>query len=239
MTRISVIIPALDEEGAIGTVVAELVALRSRAGAPEEPLLEEVVVADNGSTDRTAAVAGAAGATVVSSPVRGYGSACLTAMRYLEERPSGPPDVVVFVDGDGSNVAGELADLVAPIERGEAELVIGSRKRRADPGSLTVPQRFGNELAVFLLKRIYRVSYTDLGPFRAIRWSALQRLEMEDPNYGWTVEMQVKAAKLGISFREVDVLNRSRIAGESKVAGTVRGVVGAGYKIVWTLLRYR
>lgn len=236
MLKVSVLIPALNEEGAIGVVVSELVAL---AGPDGKRYLDEVVVGDNGSTDRTADVARAAGATVVAAPVRGYGSACLAGMAHLRRRPKGPPDVVVFVDGDGSNVAAELPDLVAPIAAGRADLVIGSRVRRAEPGSLTPPQRFGNELASFMLRRLYRAETTDLGPFRAIAWPALMQLRMEDPNYGWTVEMQVKAAKAGLRVAEVDVQNRPRIAGESKVAGTVRGVVGAGYKIIWTILRYR
>jgi len=231
-----VLIPALDEEGAIGTVVRDLLAVKQQDG---RRWLQEVVVGDNGSTDRTAEVARAAGATVVLAPVRGYGSACLAGMAHLRARPEGPPDIVVFVDGDGSNEATELVSLVQPIMQGQADMVIGSRVRRARPGSLTAPQRFGNELASFLLRRMYKTQTTDLGPFRAISWSALMDLRMEDPNYGWTVEMQVKAAKQGLRVAEVDVQNLSRIAGESKVAGTVRGVVGAGYKIVWTILRYR
>jgi glycosyltransferase involved in cell wall biosynthesis len=234
--KVSVLIPALDEEGAIGAVVSGLVALVDAAG---RPYLDEVVVGDNGSTDRTAEVARAAGATVVSAPVRGYGSACLAGMAHLRRRPQGPPDVVVFVDGDGSNAAEELPALVAPIAEGAADLVIGSRVRRAEPGSLTAPQRFGNQLASLMLRRLYGARTTDLGPFRAVAWPALMALQMEDPNYGWTVEMQVKAAKRGLRVVEVDVQNRPRIAGASKVAGTVRGVVGAGYKIIWTILRYR
>jgi glycosyltransferase involved in cell wall biosynthesis len=227
---VSVVIPALDEEGAIGHVVRDLLAVGG---------LDEVVVADNGSTDRTEQVAREAGAVVVSAPKRGYGAACLAGLAYLRERDAGPPDIVVFVDGDGSNVASELPALIKPIQDGDAELVIGSRKRFADPDSLTFPQRFGNDLATFLLRRIYRMSYTDLGPFRAITWDALERIGMVDEDYGWTVEMQIKAAKLQVPVREVDVHNKGRIAGKSKVAGTVRGVVGAGYKILWTIFRYR
>lgn len=226
---IAVVIPALDEEEAIGRVVSELAALGD---------VGEVVVADNGSRDRTAERATAAGATVVFEGERGYGAACLAGLEYLRRRPSGPPQVVVFVDGDGSNEVAELPALVAPIRAGEADLVIGSRSRRADPGSLTFPQKFGNVLATRLLNLLYGVHYTDLGPFRAVSWSALERIGMVDRDYGWTVEMQVKAARLSMSVREVDVSNRARIAGKSKVAGTVRGVVGAGYKIIWTILKY-
>lgn len=234
--HIAVVIPALDEEGAIGHVVRGLVTLTDEAGAR---LVDEVVVADNGSRDRTGAVARDTGATVVVARERGYGSACLEALAYLRTRRGGPPDVVVFVDGDGSNDTSELPALVAPIRRGDAELVIGSRKRRADPGSLTVPQRFGNELASGLLRTLYGAPATDLGPFRAVTWAALERIAMVDRNYGWTVEMQIKAAKLGIRTAEVDVRNVARIAGQSKVAGTVRGVAGASYKILATLWKYR
>lgn len=233
--RITALIPALDEEGAIGAVVRGLLGVSDAGGR----VLEEVVVADNGSSDRTAEVARAAGATVVSAPVRGYGTACLTGMAYLRDRAGGPPDVLLFVDGDGSNRAEELVDLVAPIVEGRADMVIGSRARLATEGSLTPPQRFGNELASLLLRRMYGTRTTDLGPFRAVRWSSLMDLHMEDPNYGWTVEMQVKAAQHGLRVEEVDVHNEHRIAGQSKVAGTVRGVVGAGYKIIWTIFKYR
>jgi glycosyltransferase involved in cell wall biosynthesis len=227
--RVSVVIPALDEEGAIGGVVRGVLA----TGA-----VEEVVVGDNGSRDRTAEVARAAGATVVDAPRRGYGSACLAALAYLRARASGPPEIVVFVDGDGSNDSSELPRLIEPILRGEAELVIGARGRRSVPGSMTFPQRFGNVLATRLLRSLYGVHYTDLGPFRAIAWGALERIEMADPDYGWTVEMQVKAARLGVPVREIDVANLRRVAGKSKVGGTVRGVAGAGYKILSTIFKY-
>jgi glycosyltransferase involved in cell wall biosynthesis len=229
---IAVVIPALDEEDAIGDVVAGFLALE-RGGAAA---VGTVVVADNGSKDRTAERATRSGAVVVVEPERGYGAACLAAIRHLEERP---PDIVVFADGDGSNDPRDLEALVAPIVSGEAELVIGSRERRADKGSLTLPQRFGNVLASRMMNVLYGMHYTDLGPFRAIAWPALARIDMRDRDYGWTVEMQVKAAKRGVRVREVDVRNKARIAGRSKVAGTIRGVVGAGYKIVWTILRYR
>ncbi|MCK6548089.1 glycosyltransferase family 2 protein [Myxococcota bacterium] len=235
--KIAAVIPALDEEEAIGPVVAGLVALVDASTGAR--LVDEVVVGDNGSRDRTAEVARAAGATVVSAPIRGYGSACLKALDHLRRRAGGPPDVVVFVDGDGSNDTTELPTLVAPIRAGRADLVIGARVRRADPGSLTIPQRFGNELASAILRTVHHAPTTDLGPFRAITWPALESLGMEDPNYGWTVEMQVKAAKRGLRVTEVDVRNLVRAAGRSKVAGTVRGVAGASYKILKTLWKYR
>ncbi len=228
--RVAVIIPALDEEDAIGRVVRDLGAVSA---------IERIVVADNNSSDRTAEVATAAGAEVVVASQRGYGAACLAGIDYLRHHEAGPPDVVVFVDGDGSNHADELPLLVAPIAAGDSDLVIGSRRRLADPGSLTPPQAFGNALASLLIQRMYGLTCTDLGPFRAVRWSALEAMAMEDTNYGWTVEMQVKAAKRRIRVQEVDVHNRARIAGQSKVAGTVRGVFGAGYKILWTIWKYR
>lgn len=232
----SVVIPALDEEGAIGAVVSGLAALRAPGGAP---LLDEIVVADNGSRDGTASVARSAGATVVLEPRRGYGSACLAALAHLRARPAGPPEIVAFVDGDGSNDVAELPLLLAPIVEGRAELVIGSRTRRALPGSMSPPQRFGNALASRMMRVLYGAATTDLGPFRAVSWRALERIGMTDRDYGWTVEMQVKAAKLGLRVVEVDVANLARRAGRSKVGGTVRGVAGASYKIIATLLRYR
>ncbi|MEO1337286.1 MAG: glycosyltransferase family 2 protein, partial [Myxococcota bacterium] len=209
--RLAVVIPALNEEGAIGSVVSELCDVRAPGG--DSQLIETVVVADNGSTDATSQRAKAAGAEVVFEPEQGYGAACLCAIEYLRTRSEGPPDILVFVDGDGSNDANEVSNLVAPIARDEADLVIGSRTRLADPGSLTLPQRFGNHLASFLLRRLYDTATTDLGPFRAIRWTDYERLGMVDRDYGWTVEMQVKAAKLGLRVAEIDVHNRARRAG--------------------------
>ncbi len=230
--RVVVLIPALDEAEAIGPVVRDFVTLAD----PEGPWVQKVIVVDNGSRDATAQVAQAAGAQVIHEPQRGYGNACLAGIRALTAEP---PDILVFADGDGSNVAAELPLLLAPLINQTAEMVIGSRVRRAEPGSLTLPQKFGNELASLLLRILYDARYTDLGPYRAIRWSALTRLQMADPTYGWTVEMQVKAAKNQVPSVEVDVSNRPRAAGKSKVAGTVRGVVGASYKIMWTIFRHR
>ncbi|MBK8014557.1 MAG: glycosyltransferase family 2 protein [Deltaproteobacteria bacterium] len=232
----ALIIPALNEAESIGGVVAGFVAAERRPGVR---WLDEVIVVDNGSTDATSRVAEDAGATIVTERQRGYGAACLAGLAYLRDRAPGPPTIVVFADGDGANVPDDLGTLLAPIERGAASMVIGARDRRAEPGSLTLPQRFGNVLAARLMRHLYGAQYSDLGPFRAIRWDALTALGMKDLNYGWTVEMQLKAVKLGVPATEVDVRNRCRVGGQSKVAGTVRGVVGAGVKILWTIFRYR
>ena len=230
-TRVSIVIPALDEERAVGTVVRAL-----PRSAPEWDL-DEVVVCDNGSRDRTADVARAAGATVVPAARRGYGSACLAGLAYLSARPAGPPQVVAFVDADGSDEPGELPRLLGPLVEGRADLVIGSRVLgRAEPGALTVPQRFGNRLAAFLLRLRWGAATTDLGPFRAVRWASLERLAMADPDYGWTVEMQARACRAGLVTVEVPVTYRRRV-GTSKISGTVRGVAFAGTKILWTIAR--
>jgi glycosyltransferase involved in cell wall biosynthesis len=227
MMTTAVVIPALDEEAAIGGVIAAL----PRAG------IDEIVVCDNGSRDRTAEVARAAGATVVAAPRRGYGSACLAGLAHLRARPAGPPDVVAFIDADGSDVPAELSLLLAPLAAGRADLVIGSRVLgRAEPGALTPVQRFGNRLASFLLAARWGATTTDLGPFRAIRWAALERLAMRDRDYGWTVEMQARALRLGLVTVEVPVSYRRRV-GRSKISGTLRGVFGAGTKILWTIGR--
>ncbi len=222
---VDVIIPALDEERALPHVLAEI----------PRGEVRRVVVADNGSRDRTALVAREGGAEVVSEPRRGYGAACLRALAHLA---ADPPEVVVFLDGDRSDCPAELPRLLAPIERGEAELVVGSRTLgRAERGSLTAQQRAGNAVACAALRVLYRVRYSDLGPFRAIRWEALEALEMRDLDYGWTVEMQVKAARRGLRHAEVPVTYRRRI-GDSKVSGTLRGTLGASKKILWTLARH-
>lgn len=223
--RIDVVIPALNEEMALPHVI----------GAIPRPPVRRVVVADNGSRDRTADVARAAGAEVVHEPRRGYGAACLRALSHLSEDP---PEVVVFLDGDHSDHPEELPALVAPILRGEADFVVGSRVTgRRERGSLTPQQRAGNALACTLLRALYGAEYTDLGPFRAIRWDALARLGMRDRDYGWTVEMQIRAARARLRTAEVPVSYRRRI-GESKVSGTVRGTLGASRKILWVLARH-
>lgn len=224
--RIDVVIPALNEEASLPLVLAAL----------PHPPVRRVVVADNGSKDGTARVAREGGAIVVPAERRGYGSACLAALDHL--RHHDPPDVVVFVDADFSDHPEELPRLVAPILAGEADLVIGSRVLgNREPGALLPQARAGNLVACLLIRLLYRHRFTDLGPFRAIRWDALERLGMADPNFGWTAEMQVKALRHGLQATEVPVSYRKRV-GVSKITGTISGTVRAGYKILWTVLRY-
>ena len=219
---VDAVIPALNEEASLPAVLA---------GLPRPPV-RRVVVADNGSTDRTGEVARARGARVVLEPRRGYGSACL---RALEDLRSDPPDVVLFLDADASDDPSEAPRLLEPIASGRADFVIGSRALGgAEPGSLTPAQRFGNWIATRLLGALYGTPCTDLGPFRAIRWSSLEALRMRDPDFGWTVEMQVKAARLGLRQVEVPVSYRRRI-GRSKISGTVGGTLRAGTKILGTI----
>ena len=221
----ALVIPALNEEATIGPVLE-----RVPAG-----MFATVVVADNGSADRTAQEAGARGALVVSEPRRGYGSACMRALQAL------PADVeaVVFMDGDGSDDPREAERLLQPLREGNADLVIGSRVMvPGEAGALHTHQRFGNRLVTGLLWITLGHRYTDLGPFRAIRADSLRRLEMADPDFGWTVEMQIKAIRRGLRVTEVPVSRRSRVAGRSKVSGSVRGSVAAGCKILWTLARW-
>ncbi len=223
--RIAAVLPALNEEQALAQVLKEL----------PRSLFASVIVADNGSTDRTAEVAHAGGAQVVSEPRRGYGRACLAALAALPAKI----EIVVFLDADASDDPSEAVRLVEPILRGETDLVIGSRTRgHAQPGSLFPTQRLGNCLAVVLIWILFGHRYTDLGPFRAIRRSSLKQLAMSDPNFGWTAEMQVKALQHGLRVEEVPVSYRRRI-GRSKISGTVRGATLAALKIAWTILRLR
>lgn len=219
---IAVVIPALDEEEAIGKVLRDI---------PD--IVRQVVVVDNGSRDRTGEVARDLGALVVAEPRRGYGQACLTGIAQLDH-----PDIVVFLDGDYSDHPEEMLDLVVPLVAGEADMVIGSRTLGARERGALLPQaRFGNWLSTLLIRLLFGVSFTDLGPFRALRYDALKRLAMRDRDFGWTVEMQVKAARLGLRSVEVPVRYRRRI-GTSKITGTLSGTLRAGHKILWTIFRY-
>ena len=223
---IDVVIPAFNEEASLPLVLAAI----------PRPPVRRVVVCDNNSTDGTPRVAAAGGAVVVSESRPGYGSACLKALAHL--RDDDPPEVVVFLDGDYSDHPEELPDLVAPILAGEADLVIGSRVLgERQPGALLPQARAGNLVACLLIRLLYRHRYTDLGPFRAVRWAALERLRMADPDFGWTAEMQVKALEHRLRVAEVPVSYRKRV-GVSKITGTLYGTLMAGYKILWTVLRY-
>lgn len=227
--NIYVIIPAFNEAASIGKVVGDI---------PGD-LVREVIVSNNASLDATEANAKAAGATVVREPRKGYGFACLKGLEYLKQKPKGEePDIVVFLDGDYSDHPEQLRELVQPIMTEGYDLVIGSRALgQRESGAMMPQQLFGNWLATALLKLIYKAEFTDLGPFRAIRWDRLQEIDMQDTTYGWTVEMQVKAAKHGFRFCEVPMNYRKRI-GVSKVTGTVKGTVMAGIKIISTLIKY-
>ena len=222
---IVVIIPVLNEEESIGLVLSHI----------PEGLARAVIVVDNGSTDRTGAVAEEGGAVVVREPRRGYGAACL---RGMAEGSRFDPDVIVFLDGDYSDFPEEMADLVRPIVEDDYDMVIGSRMlgRRA-PGAMPVQSLIGNILVPRIVQWLYGHRYTDLGPFRAIRYDRLLELGMVDLNFGWTVEMQIKAAQKGFRTLDVPVRYRKRV-GVSKITGTLSGAVRAGVKILWVTFRY-
>jgi len=218
--RVSVIIPALNEQDSIGLVISDI---------PKD-LVEEIIVVDNGSTDKTAEVAQNAGAKVVREEQRGYGAACLKGITSANN-----PDIVVFLDGDYSDYPDELGKIISPILKGETDLVIGSRVAGSRDKKVLPPHAYwGNRLTTWLIRIIYRQRFTDLGPFRAIRFNALQKLGMRDKNYGWTVEMQIKAVTHELRIREVPVSYRKRI-GKSKVTGTLMGSTKAGVKILLTV----
>ncbi len=226
--RVWVVMPALNEEASIGLVLDAL---------PRDHELT-VVVADNGSTDTTAAVATKAGAVVVPEPVRGYGQACLTALSEVRRRQPAAEDVVVFLDADFSDDPRELPLVIEPIVAGRADLVIGSRVLgQREPGALLPQARWGNWLAGHLIKFMTGVRFTDLGPFRAIQWESLEALAMADRAFGWTVEMQLKAASGGLRCVEVPVSYRKRV-GQSKITGTFRGTVLASVTILGILGRW-
>jgi len=224
---VDVIIPAFNERESVGRVIADI----------DKNLVREIIVVDNNSTDDTRMNALAAGATVLHERKRGYGAACLKGIAYVREK-SIPPDIVVFLDSDYSDHPEEMAQVIAPIIQADYDLVIGSRALgNRERGSMTAQQLIGNWLASRLLRMIYHIHFTDLGPFRAIRWNKLLQLSMIDQTYGWTAEMQVKAAKQKFKCTEVPVSYRRRI-GVSKVSGTVKGTLLAGYKIITTIFKY-
>ena len=224
---IRVIIPALNEEEGLTHVLKQI---------PTE-VIDEIIVVDNGSDDKTAEIGRKMGATVLYEPVKGYGKACLAGLEYV--RATYPmTDIIVFLDADNSDDPEQLHDLIKPILYENKDLVVGSRALgNSEQGSLTLPQKFGNWLATRLLRLFYKVRFTDLGPFRAIRFDHLLNLNMQDQNYGWTVEMQLKAAKKGYNCVEVPVNYKNRI-GVSKISGSVKGSVMAGYKILYTIFKY-
>lgn len=224
--RIKVIIPAYNEEDSIGNVINDI---------PD--IVEEVIVVSNNSTDATEERAQAAGATVLSEPRKGYGYACLKGMNYVTQQKQ-QPDIIVFLDGDYSDYPEQLTEIITPIVKDNIDFVIGARVQRLrEQGSMTPQQIFGNWLATFLMKLFFGAKFTDLGPFRAIKYNKLLALEMEDKTYGWTVEMQLKALKQKFSYVEIPVKYRNRI-GVSKVSGTVKGSVMAGIKILGWIFKY-
>lgn len=224
---IKVIIPAFNEENAVGSVIREI---------PKD-IVSEIIVVNNASTDQTAAAARQYGATVLNEKKQGYGFACLKGMEYVAGLDY-KPDVIVFLDADYSDYPEEIPALTQPILDNKYDLVIGSRALgQRQKGSMTPQQVFGNWLATTLLKLFYGANFTDLGPFRAIRYSSLLALQMVDKTYGWTVEMQLKACKHQLRYTEVPVNYRKRV-GKSKVSGTVKGTIMAGYKILWTIFKY-
>jgi glycosyltransferase involved in cell wall biosynthesis len=222
--RTAVVIPALDEAESLPAVLADL------------PEVHRVVVVDNGSTDGTDRVARALGAEVVYAPRRGYGTAIQAGMNHLR---GDPPDILVILDADHADHADRIDLLVAPIVSDECDLVLSDRSTTAEPGALTSVQRFGNRLATTLIAMVTGTRYRDLGPFRAVRWAAIERLGMIDPTWGWNVEMQMKAVYLGLRVREIPMPYRARARGRSKISGSIRGATRAGVKILWAVNHYR
>ncbi len=223
--EIVVIIPAFNEENAVGNVIRDI----------PKHLVREIVVVNNNSNDQTKIIAQRAGATVLDEWRQGYGYACLKGMEYVKDNP---PDIIVFLDADYSDYPEEMELLIQPIIKHDYDMVIGSRALGdRESGSMTPQQIFGNWLATSLLMLFYGVSYTDLGPFRAIKYDKLLKLNMKDKTYGWTVEMQLKAAKQKMKITEMPVNYRVRI-GKSKVSGTIKGTILAGYKILLTIFKY-
>lgn len=224
-----VIIPVFNEQDSIALVLNDL------------PKVAEVIVVDNGSTDRSPRIASTAGATVVYEPQRGYGKACLTGIAHVAERVDETSDsaIIVFMDGDYSDHPEELTELVQPIVEEGFDFVIGSRSTgKREKGAMPFQAIFGNWLACTLMNMMPGARYTDLGPFRAIRYRSLVELEMQDEDFGWTIEMQIKACHQGLRIKEIPVSYRRRI-GVSKISGTVSGTIKAGYKILYTIFKYR
>jgi len=223
---IKVIIPAYNEQDSIGLVIKDI---------PES--VQEVIVVSNASTDQTDDVAKKAGATVLRENIPGYGNACLKGMEYVANSKD-KTDIIVFLDGDYSDYPEQLPLLITPIIEDGCDMVIGARdKRFRESGSMTIPQIFGNWLATTLMRLFFRARFTDLGPFRAMKYSSLLKLEMEDKTYGWTVEMQLKVLKKKMKYTEIPVKYRNRI-GVSKVSGTVKGAIFAGIKILSWIFKY-
>lgn len=224
--KVYVIIPAFNEEASIGLVIKDI---------PE--IVSEIIVINNNSSDNTIKVAKEAGAIVLTENRKGYGHACLLGMKYISEQEA-KPDIIVFLDGDYSDFPEELCKIIAPIIEKDIDFVIGSRvSELREKGAMTTPQIFGNWLATSLMKLFFGANFTDLGPFRAIKYDKLLALNMEDKTYGWTVEMQLKVLKKKYSYVEVPVNYRNRI-GVSKVSGTVKGAIFAGLKILHWIFKY-
>lgn len=222
--KTTVIIPAYNEANSIGKVLNEI---------PD--FIYQTVVVNNGSTDDTQKIAEEHGAIVIDQPERGYGNACLSGVNHLS---TSPPDIVVFIDADYSDYPDQMTRLVTPIIEDKADFVVGTRKKNlAGPGSFTIPQIFGNWLATRLMYLLYNSKFTDLGPFRAIRWQTLNEYNMKDRDYGWTVEMQLKALHHKTRYIEIDVPYRKRI-GKSKISGTVKGTLSAGFKILYWIGKF-
>ena len=216
----------MNEEDSIAKVIAEI-----------PKICDEIIVVSNGSTDRTSEAAAKAGATVLHEERKGYGYACLRGMQYIAAFDS-PPEIVVFLDGDYSDYPAEMTKILEPILNEDYDFVIGARdKRYREKGSMTFPQRFGNKLATFLMRIFFDSKFTDLGPFRAIKYNKLVALQMEDKTYGWTVEMQLKALRQNLKYTEVPVHYKNRI-GVSKVSGTIKGAIFAGIKILGWIFKY-
>jgi glycosyltransferase involved in cell wall biosynthesis len=252
LEHVAVIMPALNEADAIGATLQEIFAVSKRPGrtyraghrrrrdrvacaTSSSVDIRQLIVVDNGSSDSTARVARDLGVEVVREPRRGYGSACLAGIAALRREIT----TVVFLDADGSDDPRDMARLLGPIARGEAEMVLASRVTgRREPGALSRQQQLGNAVATRLMQMIAGMRYTDLGPFRAIRRLALERLEMRDTDYGWTIEMQIKAKREGLRVLEIPANYRRRRGGKSKVSGTLSGAVLAGGKILWTIARH-